>query len=75
MWCNIMVVNSLSVKVSSAYPRDVGLGRIRISLKNMKKLGISKGAVVEINGKKNQSQNAFHFLPLRKTNQARELTV
>ena len=61
MRCNIMVANSISVKVSSAYPRDVGLGRIRLSLKNMKKLGISKGAVVEIIGKKKSVAKCFPF--------------
>ena len=66
MWCNIMVANSISVKLSSAYSRDVGLGRIRISLKNMKKLGISKGAVVEIIGKKKSVAKCFPFLASEK---------
>jgi transitional endoplasmic reticulum ATPase len=47
-----MMTSSISIKLHSAYPRDVGLMRIRLSLTNMKKLGISKGDVVEIIGKK-----------------------
>ncbi len=61
-----MVVNSISIKLFSAYTRDVGLGRIRISLKNMKKLGISKGDVVEINGKKKSVVKCLPFITSEK---------
>ena len=54
-----MVINSLPITLFSAYPRDVGQGKIRISLTTMKKLGISKGDVVEIKGKKKSIATCF----------------
>jgi hypothetical protein len=64
-----MVSNSISIKLFSAYTRDVGLGRIRISLKNMKKLGISKGDVVEIKGKKKSVATCFPLYSTEKKKQ------
>jgi transitional endoplasmic reticulum ATPase len=64
-----MVSNSISIKVFSAYPRDVGHGRIRISLANMKKLGVSKGNVVEINGKKKSVVTCFPLYSSEKKKQ------
>ena len=64
-----MVSNSISIKLFSAYTRDVGRGRIRISLKNMKKLGISKGDVVEIDGKKKSVATCFPLYSSEKNKQ------
>ena len=64
-----MVSNSTSIKLSSSYRQDIAKGRIRISLKNMKKLGISKGDVVEINGKKKSVATCFPLYPSEKNKQ------
>jgi len=48
----------------------VGLGRIRISLTNMKKLGVSKGDVVEIKGKKKSVVKCFPLYPSEKKKQS-----
>ena len=50
--CDIMMSNSISLKVFTAYARDVGRNRIRISLTDMKKIGASKGDILEVKGKK-----------------------
>jgi len=64
-----MVTSSISIKLHSAYPRDVGLGRIRLSLTNMKKLGISKCDVVEIKGKKKSVVTCFPLYSSEKKKQ------
>lgn len=68
----VMMVDSIFIKLLSAYTRDVGLGRIRISLTNMKKLGVSKGDVVEIKGKKKAVVRCFPlYLSEKKKQSAR----
>jgi len=64
-----MVASSISIKLHSAHTKDVGLGRIRISLINMKKLGISKGDVVEIIGKKKSVVTCFPLYSSEKKKQ------
>ena len=64
-----MVASSISIKLHSAHTKDVGLGRIRISLTNMKKLGISKGDVVEIIGKKKSVVTCFPLYSSEKKKQ------
>ena len=64
-----MASNSIYIKLFSSYLQDIGHGRIRISLKNMKKLGISKGDVVEIDGKKKSVATCFPLYSSEKNKQ------
>ena len=64
-----MASNSIPIKLFSSYLQDIGHGRIRISLKNMKKLGISKGDVVEIDGKKKSVATCFPLYSSEKNKQ------
>ena len=66
---DVIMVDSIFIKTHKAYPRDTGKGRIRISLANMKKLGVSKGDVVEINGKKKSVVTCFPLYPSEKKKQ------
>ena len=67
---DVIMVDSIFIKTHKAYPRDTGKGRIRISLTNMKKLGISKGDVVEITGKKKSVVTCFPLYPSEKKKQS-----
>lgn len=66
---DVIMADSIFIKTHKAYPRDTGKGRIRISLANMKKLGVSKGDVVEINGKKKSVATCFPLYPSEKKKQ------
>ncbi len=65
-----MSSNSISLKVSTAYNADIGRNRIRMSLENMKKTGVSKGDIIEIKGKKRSVCSCF---PLYSSERKREI--